>query len=85
MKNPLDILDEVQRAEASPFLWTRIRQRIEKVREEQVTPAFAWSVSISFLLVVALNVAVILSNTQTSKDKEVATAMHLLPNNSLYR
>ena len=85
MKIPLDILDKVQKAEVSPFLWTRIRQRIESVRQEKVTPAFAWSVSISFALVIALNVGVLLKKAHPSEDKEVAAAMHLLPHNDLYK
>ena len=84
MKDPLEILSSIQKAEAPPFLLTRIRAKIAAIQANRITPRLAWTWSVSLLLVLAVNIAVIVSRTHEQEQENIAAAMRLLPDNSLY-
>jgi hypothetical protein len=84
--DPTEVLSQIQRVEAPPFLLTRIRQRISDTRQ-QVSPGVAWVAGLSFLLVLALNLYIISSSDyhrETQKKPDLAQTMNLYPHNSLY-
>lgn len=87
MKEPFDMLSQIQQVDAPPFLWTRIQQKIKEDGENKLSPAFAYLLGLSFLLLISLNVWVIVQkNTPaTLESKHIAQTMNLLPNNSLYQ
>ena len=87
MKEPFDLLSQIQQVDAPPFLWTRIQQKIKEDRENKLSPAFAYLLGLSFVLLISLNVWVIAQKTTpaTLESKHLAQTMNLLPNNSLYQ
>ena len=84
MKDPLDILDSVQKAETPPFLYTRILNRIQVSKKNKLTPQFALGFALSFILLLSLNTQVLKSN-KTESAIEIAQSMNLISNNTLYR
>ncbi len=53
----LNSLDGLQRAQANPFLYQRIRQRLSTVHpNNRMTPALAWRLAVACLLLLGLNV-----------------------------
>ena len=82
----LDIFNQIQAVETPPFLLTRIKQRIQEQKEAIFAPRLAWTLGLTFLLVVGLNVAVITKHNQRQahQSQNLAEGMNLLPNNTLY-
>lgn len=85
MKDPLAILENIHRVDAPPFLLTRVMQKINDVKTEQIPTRFVWSLGISFLIVLALNVSVITSRNKHQQVNNIATEMNLYSSNSLYK
>ncbi len=84
--DPADMLEQVTRVDAPPFLLTRIRQRIADTRE-QVSPAMAWVAGLSLVFILALNIYIITGDETTAGGKtqaNLAQTMNLYPHNSLY-
>ena len=65
MKEPFDMLSQIQQVDAPPFLWTRIQQKIKEDRENKLSPAFAYLLGLSFVLLISLNVWVIAQKKHT--------------------
>lgn len=85
MKPNLDILNQIKQVEAPPFLFTRIQQQIDNGSSYTFSKRLAWSLSVSFAIVVIMNVAVLNYNSKTNRNNtNVAEVMDLMPNNSLY-
>ncbi|HTY08909.1 MAG TPA: hypothetical protein VMF29_07070 [Candidatus Edwardsbacteria bacterium] len=57
VEKTLSSLDGLQRAPANPFLYQKIRQRMDGRRAaERVNPALAWRLAAACLLLLGLNV-----------------------------
>lgn len=82
MKDPLQILDQLGRVDAPPFLLTRILQRVRQEKELRVRPAVAWALGLSLMGLLAFNISVIRS---AEKKEARQTYGYLLPQNNLYR
>jgi hypothetical protein len=54
----LNSLDGLQRAEANPFLWGKIRNRLEN-RQQFVPSTLAWKLAIALAVVVVMNLLTI--------------------------
>ena len=86
MENELNILDQVQKVNAPPFLLTRIQQRIRNKKESQFSPTLSWVLSLSLAIIVVVNGAVLTNMIIASKqEKTLLQSMNLLPNNELYK
>jgi len=86
MENELNILDQVQKVSAPPFLLTRIQQRIRNKKESQFSPTISWVLSLSLAIIVVVNGAVLTNMIIASKkEKTLLQSMNLLPNNELYK
>jgi len=86
MENELNILDQVQKVNAPPFLLTRIQQRIRNKKESQFSPTLSWVLSLSLAIIVVVNGAVLTNMIIASKqEKNLLQSMNLLPNNELYK
>ncbi|MFN8316305.1 MAG: hypothetical protein U0T32_07655 [Chitinophagales bacterium] len=86
MENELNILDQVQKVSAPPFLLTRIQQRIRNKKESQFSPTLSWVLSLSLAIVVVANGAVLTNMIiESKKEKTLLQGMNLLPNNELYK
>jgi hypothetical protein len=83
MKTDIDMLGQIQKVDAPPFLLTRIKQKIENTHNSNFSPRLAWSLAMAVVLVLLLNLGVIIS--KTSHTDSLADTMNLLPKNTLYR
>lgn len=78
-------LSKIQKVEASPYLLTRVQQKIKLELEENISPVWAWSLAIPFLVFFVLNISLYTSNNnQESSSKTLIEEMNLIQNNSLY-
>jgi len=87
MNNPIDLLEQIKKVDAPPFLLTRIKQKIENAQQASFSKGLSWSLVISLCMMLLLNIAVMIkyTNTTTSiQDSTLAAAMNFLPTNSLY-
>lgn len=63
MKNKLDILNKVTKAEAPPFLYTRISQHLQTPQPTTASVKFKFAFAAAAVLVLVLNVWVLTKNT----------------------
>ena len=85
MKDPLDILDKIEKAEAPPFLFTRIMQGIEQ-RRERINPRTALAMALCVLILFIINIRIISgTSNSTSPAQSISQSMHLDTSNYLYR
>lgn len=70
IEQTLNSLNGIQRAEANPFLLTRILEKMKSDRVNLVKPVWMWRVAASFILIIAINVAAgwYISNHTPSKN-----------------
>lgn len=81
----IDLLDTIQRVEASPYLLTRIQQRIESKQATRFSTTWSWAIGISFVVLLLLNIATLRNNHDAStNENNLAKSMNLLPNHNLY-
>lgn len=86
MKNDLNLLEQVQKVNAPPFLLTRIQQRIRNKKDNSFSPTLSWVLSLSIAIVVIANCAIIMNTTlESQREKNLAQSMNLLPHNELYK
>lgn len=76
MKNELNILDQVQKVSAPPFLLTRIQQRIRNKKESQFSPTISWVLSLSLAIIVVANGAVLTNMIISSKQEKNPITKH---------
>jgi hypothetical protein len=82
----IDDLHKLKRVETPPFLFTRIQQKIEESRVGMMPKKFVWAVGLSFVLVLALNIGMILStNHQPNSLEQFAQSLDLVNDNTLYK
>lgn len=83
--DPLNMLENIQKVDAPPFLLTRIREQIHELRSDHVSPRMAWGLGISFLLLLTINVFVLASlSKQAGNEKSMVQSMELVQDNTLY-
>lgn len=86
MEFNLDILKQIQKVEVPPFLFTRIQQQIDNGYSLKFSKRLAWSLGISFLIVLIMNAAVLTYGTKKAgRSNDLAQEMGLMPKNSLYK
>jgi hypothetical protein len=64
MKDKLDILSKVSKADAPPFLYTRITQRLQTLAEAPASVKFKFAFAAAAVTVLLLNVFVLIKNNQ---------------------
>ena len=87
MTNPIDLLEQIKKVDAPPFLLTRIKQKIENAQQASFSKGLSWSLVISLCMMLLLNIAVMIKYTNSTTSMQhltIAAAMNLLPTNSLY-
>jgi len=84
MENDFDILKNIKLVNAPDFLFTRIISKIENRLAIKISKGAAISWSVSLVIVVIVNVTVLLSQSQTTKQETMIESMNLLPDNNLY-
>jgi hypothetical protein len=58
IEEALNSLDGIKRAEANPFLVTRVLEKMKGPASSLVKPALIWKVAASLLLIVGLNISI---------------------------
>lgn len=82
----IEQLNKIQQVDPPPFLFTRIQQKIEKTYATVLPRKFACALSLSFIVVVVLNVGVLAYKVkQKNGVNSVAQSMNLVPDNELYK
>jgi hypothetical protein len=82
----LDLLGNIKKVDTPPFLLTRIKQKIAEGSSSLFSLKLSWSLTICFLLVLALNAIVFVNNTaKINNETSLVQSMDLLPNNSIYK
>lgn len=83
--NFLKPLENIEAIEPSPYLYTRIQQKITQVATTQMPSKVIWALGFTFSVIVLLNVLVIINKSkETTAAYNLANQMNLLPNNHLY-
>lgn len=85
----LAILQTINRVDTPPFLFTKILQRTKTAPQNNISFRQAFALSTAFLLVLALNVALLLredSNSLAKNQSEMnlVESMNLSSNNIIY-
>ncbi len=82
----LDLLDQIQKVEAPLFLLTRIKQKINSAESVFFSPKLTWAFIVILILVLMLNATIMIKKMNEDRNaKSIVEAMHLLPDNSLYK
>jgi hypothetical protein len=85
--NKLDKLKNIRQADAPPFLFTRIKERIDSIGDTQVSPQWKFAFIVTALLILALNTGVLVqSSGKENKNSinEVVSSMQLSSLNDFY-
>jgi hypothetical protein len=85
-KKPIDLelLTSIQTVEVSPFLFTRIQQRIRHKTEQTFSTTWAWSLAFGLAVLLTLNVVQLRSKYVQNNTPQIATFIDFLPNHNLY-
>lgn len=82
----IDPLDKIQPVEAPPFLFTRIQQRIKNNQASLLPGKVTWALSLSFLVILTINVTAVVTKSRTDHTaSDLATTLHLMEENDIYR
>jgi len=87
MKSKLDLLQQVQKVEAPPFLYTRILQRISNFQEAPAPVQWRFAFITAGILLLVLNISILLSSKQKTENNNIETvvsSMNLSTSNELY-
>ena len=85
-KISLYLLSQIQKVDAPPFLFTRIKQKIEHTYPTKFSLKSTWSIGLSFILVLILNFMAINKRIhQTKSDNNLVKTFNLMPDKSLYK
>jgi hypothetical protein len=83
----MESLNGIQRAEANPFLYNKILNRINTIREDATPMKLVWLAAASFLLLMLLNFQALRTIRFYSSEKaelqEIASGYQLLNTNSI--
>jgi hypothetical protein len=85
--NKLDKLKNIRRVDVPPFLFTRIKERIDSMSDAQVSKQWKLAFALTALLIVALNTGIIFQSSGREKKNnitDVVSAMQLSPSNDFY-
>lgn len=79
----LELLNKVSRSEVSPFLKTRIDEITSALETQIAQPKMAWSIAISFAIILVINILV-MKNTDTTSSNNGSSYTIVNTNNTLY-
>ena len=85
-KKPIDLelLTSIQAVEVSPFLFTRIQQRIQNATQPTISTTWTWAIAVLFLCLLTLNIGLIRGQYIQNDLPQVATTIDFIPNHNLY-
>ena len=68
IEDKLDLLKQIKKVDAPPFLLTRIRQQIGMSGYSEAPAKWKWAITCSFLLILALNMTILVKTNQLQKN-----------------
>jgi len=81
----IDHLDKIRKAEPSPFLFTRIQQRMSETKSLQISKSQIRLIGLSLAVIICINAAAIFNFFKTNSSVETfAQTIQLNSENSLY-
>ncbi len=84
-KDPLHILEKIEKAEVSPFLLTRIQAKLQEEFLDHLSTRKTVVYLTGIALIVVLNVIVLGSKSKPESDTGLVSEMNLAPSNQLYQ
>ena len=85
MNEQIEILKNIQKVDAPPFLYTRIQERIRQQMADRISPQWAWSMGLTCLLIFSLNLSIVFSKEKKEvRENNLAKEMRLMPSNNIY-
>jgi len=81
----LKLLETIQEVESPEFLFTRIHQKIESVRVNQISPRLAWGLAVSFCLLITINILILKSNEVVNHENNLIDNLHISTDNDFYK
>lgn len=85
MKDNLNLLEKIEQVEVSPFLYTRILQKIEYSKLNDIPKPLAWTLASISTICLVLTLVVVSRNVNTQNDSQaLSESVDFVPNNSLY-
>jgi hypothetical protein len=87
--NKLDVLKNIKKVDAPPFLLTRVKQQIDNLSNVEAPVKWKWAFALASVIIMMLNVTIFLKSTVTSEKKttgveNVINGMNLSTENDLY-
>lgn len=85
MKDNLNILEKIEQVEVSPFLYTRILQKLENSKLNDIPKPWAWTLASFSTVCLVLTLVVVSRNINTENNSQAfSESVDFVPNNSLY-
>lgn len=84
MEQTLDILNNIKKVDASPFLITRIQQKIEIDKINSISTPWVFSIAATVFILLCLNIFTIAKKPQMNEVSSLAKNMNLLNNDNFY-
>lgn len=84
-KDPLYILEKIEKAEVSPFLLTRIRAKLQEEFLDRLSTRKTVVYLTGIAMIVVLNVIVLGSKDKPENNAGLVSEMNLAPSNQLYK
>lgn len=93
MEKKLDILEKIEAVEVSPFLYTRILQKINSVaasggensKLNDIPKPWAWTLASFSTVCLILSLIVVTKNLSSQNENQAfSESIDFVPNNSLY-
>ncbi|MBP9151959.1 MAG: hypothetical protein KBF73_06720 [Flavobacteriales bacterium] len=89
LEKQIELLSEVRRVDAAPFLKTRIDARILQMAEDSISSGWVWSFAATVALLIVVNSMIFLGGTDDSTSSEsgaytITQAMGMNVSNQLY-
>ena len=71
MNSDLDLLSQISSVEAPPFLLDKISQKIEGRKKRMVSPKLAYTLTVAFTVVLAINIVFIFRYSTSKQNYSV--------------
>ncbi|OAQ38253.1 hypothetical protein A5893_15785 [Pedobacter psychrophilus] len=86
IEEKLNLLSKIEQVDAPPFMFTRIQQKINEAKTQEIPAYFKWSFGFVAIMIITLNITAIKVQKTDSKSglDKVATEMQLKNNNNFY-
>jgi hypothetical protein len=90
-KNELDLLKQIKKVDAPPFLLTRINQQISALQNTKAPLVWKWTFAASIIVLLITNISIVVSSTKSTTPtnnnnniENIVSSMSLSSTNELY-